>query len=91
MGDKKFVKGLYAKVVTATWGDITKLSVDIDGFIEYLKALPEEDITVSDNGRRYFKADILKARNKGSDGKDAYYVSVDNWKPSARKDADPFD
>ena len=78
-----FVDGIFLETVETQYGDIVKVSFDVDKFIEYLN--DNEHVCVSQtNGRKYFNAEIKKSKS----GK--HYMAVDTYKPKPQKSDNPF-
>ena len=77
-----FLDGVFVKTVETQYGDIIKLSFDVDKFIDFVGSC--EHVTVSEkNGRSYLNVEIKKS----SSGK--HYMAIDTWKPK-KSDDNPF-
>ena len=75
MSDKVFAKGMYAKVVTSKFGNIQKVSVNVQQFMEWLSE--------QEHPNGYVNLEIKTSK----EGKQ--YVQVDTWKPDASKQQSP--
>lgn len=72
--DKDFVQGLFVdKKVFDSGGDITKLSIQVDRFIEYLQKNKNEkgyvniDVKTSKGGKPYAQLNAFQAKSKEED------------------------
>jgi len=73
MSDKVFTEGLFIKAVNTQYGDIIKISVDVEKFKEFMETC--EHVNVSEkNGKSYLNIDV----SAGKSGK--WYAAVDTWK-----------
>jgi hypothetical protein len=75
--EKKFVKGMYAKVRTFNGGgEITQVTFKKREFIEWLEAQEEDE-------KGYTRVDINKAKEPLKDPKNTHYITLNEWKPNA--------
>jgi len=81
-----FVDGVWVDTVETQYGDIIKLSFDIDKFIRFLAG--SEHVNLGKNGRKYLNVEIKKAKPKEGEPP-KHYMAVDTWKPPQETNDNP--
>ncbi|MCP4103834.1 MAG: hypothetical protein GY750_20815 [Lentisphaerae bacterium] len=81
MSDAEFVQGVYVKVIETQYGEIIKQSFECEKFIEFMRANAKK----GNNGKWYFNADILTAKEGG-----AKYMKVDTFEPKPQGEQAPM-
>ena len=56
MADKTFIEGVFVKTITTQYGDIQKLSFDMEKFIEFARKHAQKS---EKNGKHYLNTDLL--------------------------------
>jgi hypothetical protein len=77
-----FVDGIFLKRVETKYGDIIKVSFDVDKFYNYLMKSGKV-VESESNGRKYFNAEIKKSKNE------KYYIEADSYVPN-KQEKSPF-
>ncbi|GEM_PF-3932894 len=72
MADKIFIKGVYGKVINTQYGEIGKVSIHLEKFVESAKAHVNE--------KGFVNIDILKSQKKDELGHDVWYTALDTYK-----------
>lgn len=80
MSDKIFVDGVFVKTITTQYGDIQKLSFDLEKFKEFCNAHAQKS---EKNGKWYLNVDFLSTQ----EGKK--YMALDTFKPDPNYQAQP--
>ena len=76
MAEKTFVDGIFVKTIQTQYGDIDKLSYDVEKFIEFARKHAQKS---EKNGRWYLNTDFLSTQA----GKK--YMALDTFKPDTNK------
>ena len=73
-----FVDGAWLEAVERQYGEIIKISFDVENFINFIQG--SKHIKVGNNGRKYLNVEIKRSRG----GKP--YMAVDTWQPKSNSD-----
>ena len=80
MADKTFIEGVFVKTITTQYGEIPKISYDMEKFIEFARKHAQKS---EKNGKYYLNTDLLTTQ----DGKK--YMALDTFKPDPNYQSAP--